>query len=61
LAKKGLLVGHWLPDLKPDQVVVAEIKGGTAAVLLKQAGVELILAKDPADTEQDNYALKSLS
>ncbi len=59
--KKGLLVGRWLLDLKPDQVVVAEIKEGTAAVLLKEAGVELILAKDPADTEQDNYELKSLS
>ena len=44
--KKGLLVGHWLLGLKPDQVVVAEIKEGTAAVLLREAGVELILAKD---------------
>lgn len=54
-------MGRWLLGLKPDQVVVAEIKEGTAAVLLRQAGVELILAKDPADTEQDNYELKSLS
>ena len=45
--KKGLLVGRWLLGLKPDQVVVAEIKEGTAAVLLREAGVELILAKDP--------------
>lgn len=44
--KKGLLVGRWLLGLKPDQVVVAEIKEGTAAVLLREAGVELILAKD---------------
>jgi predicted Fe-Mo cluster-binding NifX family protein len=44
--KKGLLVGRWLLGLKPDQVVVAEIKEGTAAVLLCEAGVELILAKD---------------
>ena len=37
--------------LKPDQVAVAEIKEGTAAVLLREAGVELILAKDSANTE----------
>ena len=58
---KSLLVGRWLLGLKPDQVAVAEIKEGTAAVLLKEAGVELILAKDPASTEQDNYGLKSSS
>ena len=52
-------MGRWLLGLKSDQVVVAEIKEGTAAVLLKEAGVELILAKDPASTEQDNYGLKS--
>jgi cation diffusion facilitator family transporter len=50
--KKGLLVGRWLLGLKPDQVVVAEIKEGTAAVLLKEAGVELILVKDPASAEK---------
>ena len=50
--KKGLLVGRWLLSLKPDRVVVSEIKEGTAAVLLKEAGVELILAKNPADTEK---------
>jgi predicted Fe-Mo cluster-binding NifX family protein len=44
--KKGLLVGRWLLSLKPDQVVATEIKEGTAVVLLREAGVELILAKD---------------
>lgn len=42
----------WLLGLKPDQVAVAEIKEGTAAVLLREAGVELILANDPANTGQ---------
>jgi cation diffusion facilitator family transporter len=50
--KKGLLVGRWLLSLKPDRVVVSEIKEGTAAVLLKEAGVELILAKNPPGTEK---------
>jgi hypothetical protein len=49
---KGLLVGRWLLGLKPDQVVVSEIKKGTAAVLLKEAGVEPILAMDSANTEK---------
>jgi predicted Fe-Mo cluster-binding NifX family protein len=40
--KRGLLVGRWLLDLKPDQVVVAERKEGTAAALLEEAGVELV-------------------
>lgn len=46
--KRGLLVGRWLLEMKPDQVVVAEKKEGTATTLLKEAGVELILAKDLA-------------
>jgi len=60
-AKRGLLVGRWLLGLKPDQVVVTEIKEGTAAVLLKEAGVELILAIDSTNTKQDDYELKSSS
>lgn len=44
--KRGLLVGRWLLEMKPDQVVVAEKKEGTATTLLKEAGVELVLAKD---------------
>jgi cation diffusion facilitator family transporter len=40
--KRGLLVGRWLLDLNPDQVVVAERKEGTAAALLEEAGVELV-------------------
>lgn len=44
--KRGLLVGRWLLEMKPDQVVVAEIKEGTATTLLEEAGVQLILAKD---------------
>jgi cation diffusion facilitator family transporter len=46
--KRGLLVGRWLLDLKPDQVVVAERKEGTAVALLEEAGVELV-TKEPAD------------
>lgn len=44
--KRGYLVGKWLLDFKPDQVLVAEEKEGTASALLKEAGVEVILAED---------------
>lgn len=44
--KKGFLVGKWLLGFKPDQVVVVEKKEGTAAALLSEAGVELILSSD---------------
>ncbi len=44
--KKGFLVGKWLLGLKPDQVIIVEKKEGTASALLKEAGVELILASD---------------
>jgi cation diffusion facilitator family transporter len=44
--KKGLLVGRWLLDMKPDQVVAANKKEGTAAALLKEAGVEMIAPED---------------
>jgi len=40
--KRGYLVGKFLLDLKPDQVVVGENKEGTAVALLKEAGVEII-------------------
>ncbi len=42
VTKRGFLVGRWLLDLKPDQVVVVERKEGTAAALLEEAGVELV-------------------
>jgi cation diffusion facilitator family transporter len=45
--KKGLLVGRWLLDMKPDQVVASDKKEGTAATLLREAGVEVIPIKDP--------------
>jgi hypothetical protein len=41
-------VGKWLLGFKPDQVVVVEKKEGTAAALLSEAGVELILSSDLA-------------
>jgi cation diffusion facilitator family transporter len=40
--KRGFLVGRWLLGLKPDQIVVAQEKEGTATALLREAGVELI-------------------
>jgi cation diffusion facilitator family transporter len=40
--KKGLLVGRWLLSFKPDQVIVANAKEGTAMALLKEAGVEVL-------------------
>ncbi len=41
-------MGKWLLGFKPDQVIVVERKEGTAAALLSEAGVELILASDLA-------------
>jgi cation diffusion facilitator family transporter len=46
--KRGLLVGQWLLTFKPDQIVLAQEKEGTAMALLKEAGVELIPAEGPA-------------
>jgi cation diffusion facilitator family transporter len=46
--KRGFLVGKWLLDFKLDQVVVAEEREGTAFALLKEAGVEVLLAEDLA-------------
>ena len=46
--KKGFLVGKWLLGFKPDQVIVVEKKEGTAAALLSEAGVELILSSNLA-------------
>jgi cation diffusion facilitator family transporter len=42
--KRGFLVGKWLLEHKPDQVVLYEEKEGTAVALLKEAGVETVLA-----------------
>ncbi len=39
--KRGYLVGRWLLEQNPDEVVIAEKKEGTAVALLKEAGVEL--------------------
>ena len=39
--KKGLLVGNWLLNLKPDEVVVPDDHQGTAMVLLREAGVDI--------------------
>ena len=46
--KKGFLVGRWLLRFKPDQVIVTEDKKESTAIeLLREAGVELILAPHP--------------
>jgi hypothetical protein len=42
--KTGLLVGNWLLSLKPDEVVVSDGHNGTASVLLREAGVEIMPA-----------------
>ena len=42
----GFLVGKWLLEFKPDQVVLPRDKEGTAAALLKEAGVEIKLAEN---------------
>jgi len=52
--KRGFLVGRWLLGLKPDQVVVAEEKEGTAVALLREAGVEVIpAAATPGPGQED--------
>jgi cation diffusion facilitator family transporter len=40
-SKRGFLVGRWLLEQNPDEVVVLEKKEGTALALLEEAGVEL--------------------
>jgi cation diffusion facilitator family transporter len=44
--KRGFLVGRWLLDLKPDQVILEKEREGTAVALLREAGVEIILAQN---------------
>ena len=44
--KRGFLLGRWLLDLKPDQVILEQEKEGTAVALLREAGVEIILARN---------------
>ena len=39
--RRGLLVGRWLLELKPDEVVAVD-HGGGAVLLLKEAGVDLV-------------------
>ncbi|WP_456387624.1 cation diffusion facilitator family transporter [Desulfolithobacter sp.] len=39
--KKGLLVGNWLLSLKPDEIFIRRLHDGTAARLLREAGVEI--------------------
>jgi len=48
--RRGLLVGKWLLEFKPDQVIIFQEKG-TASVLLKEAGVELILIRKSGNKE----------
>jgi predicted Fe-Mo cluster-binding NifX family protein len=44
--KRGFLVGKWLLGFKPDQVLVAREREGTALALLKEAGIEVLLIKN---------------
>ena len=44
--KRGFLVGRWLLDLKPDQFILEKEREGTVVALLKEAGVEIILARN---------------
>lgn len=44
--KRGFLVGKWLLGFKPDQVLVAREREGTASALLKEAGIEVLLIKN---------------
>jgi cation diffusion facilitator family transporter len=46
--KRGFLVGRWLLGFKPDQIVIAKEKEGTAIALLREAGVELIRSPELA-------------
>jgi len=39
--KRGFLVGKWLLEYNPDQLIVVREKEGTAFALLKEAGVEI--------------------
>jgi cation diffusion facilitator family transporter len=48
--KRGFLVGKWLLELKPDQVIVAERKEGTVLALLEEASVEIIESHDTSIT-----------
>lgn len=50
--KRGFLVGRWLLEFKPDQVMVVQEKEGTAIALLKEAGVEILLAGELNSAEK---------
>ncbi len=39
--KKGLLIGNWLLSLKPDEIILPGDHQGTAAALLREAGVDI--------------------
>lgn len=52
-SRRGVLVGKWLLEFKPDQVLIFQEKG-TAAVLLKEAGVELILSRKSGDDKKSS-------
>jgi cation diffusion facilitator family transporter len=51
--KRGFLVGQWLLTFKPDQIVLAQEKEGTAMALLKEGGVEIVDAEASAVTQED--------
>ncbi len=50
--KRGYLVGSWLLSLKPDKVIVAKVREGTADALLKGAGVTV----EEVDEERFRHA-----
>lgn len=40
--RRGVLVGRWLLSFKPDEVVIPERKGGSAEIMLEEAGVAVV-------------------
>ncbi|MBN2123733.1 MAG: cation transporter [Deltaproteobacteria bacterium] len=51
--KRGFLVGKWILGFKPDEIVLDEEKEGTAFALIKEAGVDVILQKDPEEEKEE--------
>ncbi len=52
ILKKGLLVGTWLLNLKPDIIKTTEPKESTALTLLHEAGVDLKVLQEGNEKER---------
>jgi len=44
--RRGVLVGRWLLSFKPDEVVIPERKGGSAEIMLEEAGVTILSGQE---------------